>query len=69
MWLLSRPRYRLAQLCFCGGILTTPFLLMYAFSAIQMTHTRWFTLNRTIVKTAVPVTALRRPTAERWLAC
>ena len=43
------------------GVLTTPFLLMYAFSAVQMAHPKWFKLNRTTIKTTVAVTAAEAP--------
>ena len=43
------------------GLLTTPFLLMYAVSAIQMAHAQWFDLTRTTTKITVPVMPTEAP--------
>ena len=37
------------------GVLTAPFLLMYAFSALQMAHSKWFKLNRVTTKTTLAI--------------
>lgn len=43
------------------GVLATPFLLVYAFSAIQMAHPKWFSLKRTVTKSRVEIPASEAP--------
>lgn len=43
------------------GVLTTPFLLMYAFTAVQMAHPNWFSLKRTVTKSVVQIAASEAP--------